>query len=158
AFFWFVDLKKPRFTLVILLPLAAAIYVVLSHAIPRAWRETAGWTLALGTFTYTILFAPVPEIGGYMEAARWIRTQTPPGTVLFSGTRDGSFIFNLRSLDEDRHYSVIRADKLLLEFAIQREAGVREKDIPRNEIAPLLTGYGVGYVVAERDFWTDLKP
>jgi hypothetical protein len=95
---------------------------------------------------------------GYMEAARWVRQNTPPGVVMFSGKRDGAFIFNLRTLDPQRRYAVIRADKLLLEIAIRREMGVREKSVDREELADMLTRYGVGYVIAERDFWTDLRP
>jgi hypothetical protein len=158
VFFWSIDLKSARFTLVMLLPLAAVIFIVLSRALPPIMRLPVGWALAIAGFAYTIVFAPVPVIGGYMQAAQWIRDHTPPGTVMFSGMRDGSFIFNLRTLDPERRYSVLRSDKMFLELAIRREAGVREKPIRREQIAPLLTSYGVGYVVAERDFWTDLRP
>jgi hypothetical protein len=157
-FFWSIDLKEQRFTLMLLLPLAAAVYLVLVRAVPARARMAVAWLLAIGSFAATLLTAPVPAVKGHMDAARWIRDNTPPGVVLFSGKRDGSFIFNLRTLDEDRAYTVLRADKLLLELAIRRELGVKEKSFTDAEIAEMLTRYGVGYVVAERDFWTDLKP
>ena len=76
--------------------------------------------------------------------------------VVFSGKRDGSFIFNMRAIGGRRDIAILRADKLLLEIAVRRTLGVQEKDLSEQGIVDLLDRNGVSYVVAQEDFWTDL--
>jgi hypothetical protein len=100
---------------------------------------------------------PVPRIAGYREAVDLIADRAPAGSaVLFSGYRDGSFIFALRAREDRRDVRVLRADKLLLKIAVRRELGVEQMGYSEDEIADLLNRYGVRYVVAQPDFWTDL--
>jgi 4-amino-4-deoxy-L-arabinose transferase-like glycosyltransferase len=158
-FFSAIDLKEARHTVFLLLPVAVAAILGLA-ALCRALRAGLAAAVLLvfagASFANTLLFHPVPRIEGYREAATWIHENAPAATVVFSGQRDGSFIFNLRALDPQRQMTVIRADKLLLNIAIRRELGVTEKTIDPAAIGPMLNRYGVSYVVAERDFWTDL--
>ena len=81
---------------------------------------------------------------------------------MFSGQRDGSFIFNFRALDRERRYTIVRADKLLLNIAVFRPPAAAaqgiEKNVSRDEIRTMFHDYAIKYVVAERDFWVDLKP
>ena len=51
---------------------------------------------------------------------------------------------------------MLRADKLLLEIAVRRELGVRERPLSEQELGDLLDRDGVSYVVAQDGFWTDL--
>ncbi|MBC7905701.1 MAG: glycosyltransferase family 39 protein [Rhodospirillaceae bacterium] len=153
VFFSAIDLKEARFTIVLLLPVAVTAFVVAAR-----FGVVACAVLGLGLFGTTLAFAPVPAVKGYDVAAHWVRTALPEGgVVLFSGKRDGSFIFNLRILDPDRRYSIVRADKLLLEIAVRRELGVVEKPLSRDDILAATAKLNIAYVVAERDFWTDLN-
>jgi hypothetical protein len=158
-FFSAIDLKDGRLDLAILLPLAVFAVLAINRLLPAPWADPAAVLLAALAFGYTLAFAPVPRVAGYREAAAWIAANTPPDAVVaFSGQRDGAFIFNLRTLDPARRHTIIRADKLLLGISIRRELGVVEKITDPTEIIAALQRYGVSYVVAQRDFWTDLKP
>lgn len=157
-FFSSIALKEERHTIVLLFPIA-----VLAIAGLTAWITNARLAQALaiafgvGNLGYTLVFFPAPKVDGYAEVAHWIVDNTPPGPVMFSGQRDGSFIFNLRVADANRRFAVIRADKMLLNIAVRRELGVTEKYDDPAELAPLFHNYAIRYVVAERDFWLDLK-
>jgi hypothetical protein len=157
-FFSAIDLKDPRLDIFILLPLPLFAILLLNRGLPPKRANAAALCLAIGGFSYTLWAAPVPVVHGYQEAAQWVADHTEPDSiVVFSGMRDGSFIFNLRTLDPSRQHTVIRADKLLLRIAIRRELGVREKSVTTADVIDMLDRHGVSYVVAERDFWIDLK-
>lgn len=75
--------------------------------------------------------------------------------VLFSGYRDGSFIFNIRA-GERPDISVARADKFLLRVAIERERGIQDRNLDVERIEELIKRHAIRYVVAETGFWNDL--
>jgi hypothetical protein len=155
VFFSLIDLKEARHSTLILPPLLLAAGLTFGQ-IPRAGAAIA-LAVTLGTGIYTWYRAPVFYVEGYREAAEWIARDAPKGSViLFSGNRDGSFIFNLRTLDANRDFYTVRADKLLLSLSVRRELGVTEKTLSEAEIGDMLDKYGVTYVVAQTDFWTDL--
>jgi len=77
--------------------------------------------------------------------------------VVFSGYRDGSFIYAMRTHEERRDISTVRADKLLLRIAVRRSLGVEQKLMTEEEIVSMLDGLGVRYVAAQPGFWTDLE-
>ncbi len=157
VFFSAIDLKTDRLTLVLLVPVSIFAVAFLRDRLPGPrLAAAAGLALAGGSLAWTLVYAPVPRVAGYAEAAQWITAHTPPGRVLFSGSRDGSFIFNLRLLDRERRYTVVRSDKLLLNVAVSRSFGVSEKDVSPDQLAAMFHDYALSYVVAERDFWTDL--
>ena len=67
----------------------------------------------------------MPVVSGYREIADYVAGHAPPnGVVLFSGYRDGNFVFDLRAREDRRDISTLRADKLLLHVAIERRRGV----------------------------------
>ena len=91
-------------------------------------------------------------------AVAYVAAHAPQGdTVMFSGKRDGSFVFNLRARADRRDLGVLRADKLLLNVAVRRELGVGQSDDSEAQIADRINAAGVHYVVAQSDFWTDLR-
>jgi hypothetical protein len=158
AFFSVIDLKEARHSTLILPPLlllfglAAELVLIVPQAV------AASLLVVAVTAFLTWRTAPVPEVHGYREAAAWIAREAPPNSIiLFSGRRDGSFIFNLRALDDRRSLYTLRSDKLLLRIAVRRELGVAEKPLSESEIGELLDRHHVRYVVAESDFWTDLS-
>ena len=114
--------------------------------------------LAIGTFVTTLWLHPVLFVDGYREAAEAIADLAPrDSVVMFSGYRDGAFIFNLRGQEQRPDLSVLRADKLLLKISVRRELGVEQKQYSEAEIAQLLDAYAVHYVVAQPNFWVDLE-
>jgi hypothetical protein len=157
AFYSSIALKEDRHTIFLLLPFAILAIAGLVRAFPGWIGSLAAIGFATATLATTLYLHPVPRVEGYKEAAHWIVENTSAGRVMFSGRRDGSFIFNLRTLDRHRKFTVLRADKLLLSISVRRELGVAEKDVSREEIRQMFHDLGIRYVVAERDFWIDLR-
>lgn len=153
-----IDLKEARHALVFLPMVLLWAGLCLDALLPARAAGPALMVLVVGTGIYTWRGAPTPFVDGYREAAEWIAREAPrDAVVVFSGKRDGSFIFNMRSMEARRDISIIRADKLLLDIAVRRTIGVQQKDLSEQQIADLLVRDGVSYVVAQDDFWTDLR-
>ncbi len=159
-FFSYIDLKEARHATLILPPLLLAAGIAVNRVlpVPRRGSIAAGLLLA-ATVGWTAAFAPVPYFAGYREAAAWIGQHAPPGAVVvFSGKRDGSFVFNMRANAAQRpDIFTVRADKLLLRIAVRRTIGVTQNQMAEAEIGALLDRIGASYVVAQPDFWTDLE-
>lgn len=159
VFFSAIDLKEARHSVFILPPLMLLGALGLRSALPTQGKAALVFALIfMATAGYTLLKRPVHYVDGYREAANIVADVAPPDSaVLFSGYRDGAFVFNMR-VREDRHdLTTVRADKLLLRVAVRRELGVAQKDYSEEEIAGLIDAAGVHYVVAQLDFWTDLE-
>jgi hypothetical protein len=132
--------------------------LLLSLCVPVTGARAAAGIAALATIAWTLILVPVPYVAGYAQAVDYIARHAPPNaTVVFSGKRDGAFVFDMRAREDRRDIDVIRADKLLLRVAIRRELGVEEKSASVAEIAKMMDDYGVSYIVAQSDFWTDLQ-
>jgi 4-amino-4-deoxy-L-arabinose transferase-like glycosyltransferase len=157
-FFSAIDLKESRHSTLILPPLLIMAGFAADRLLPARLSSYVALLLVVGTGVYTLRYSPVPAVEGYREAADWIAKNAPKNAViLFSGKRDGSFIFNMRTHGERRDLYIVRADKLLLEVAVRRELGVGQKQYSTQQIGEMLDRYGVQYVVAQTDFWTDLE-
>jgi hypothetical protein len=158
VFFSAIDLKEARHSVFILPPLILLGALGLRSALPTQGKAALAFALIfMATAGYTLLKRPVHYVDGYREAANIVADGAPPGSaVLFSGYRDGAFVFNMRVREDRRDLTTVRADKLLLRVAVRRELGVAQKDYSEEEIARLIDAAGVHYVVAQLDFWTDL--
>lgn len=156
-FFSAIDLKEARHSLFILPPVVLAAVLALSALLPARAAVAASAMLAILVVGQTVLTRPVHYVGGYAEAAAVVARKATPGTaVLFSGYRDGSFVFNMRAREDRRDLSVVRADKLLLSVAVRRELGVKEKELDEAEISARIDSLGIEYVVVQPGFWNDL--
>lgn len=158
----FVELKEARHGVILLVPIAlwaAAGLAFAARALPAPpLRAVLSLGVALVFAGVTVATGSVPQVAGYREAALRAAALAPPGTaVLFSGKRDGAFIFNMRTVTGRPDLYTLRADKLLLRIAVRRELGVAQADYTEAEIATKLAELGVGVVVAQPDFWTDLE-
>lgn len=157
----FIELKDSRFIVILLPPLAiwcgGGLQTLAEALLPRpAWRAAAVASVGVLLLALTP-FDPAPRVDGYREAVRVVaRLAAPDSVVLFSGKRDGSFIFNMRTESGRPDLYVVRADKLLLSVSVRRELGVGQTAYSEAEIAELLRNLGVSMVVAQRDFWVDL--
>lgn len=160
-FFSSIDLKEARHS-IFLLPTVVFFAVLLLDALipPRLgrWSVAALVLLVFATAGLTAWTRPVFYVQGYALAAAEVARLAPhDSTVLFSGYRDGSFVFNMRAREDRRDLHVMRADKLLLGVAVRRELGVEQKGLTEAEIADAINANGVHYVVMQPGFWTDLE-
>jgi hypothetical protein len=157
-FFSSIDLKEARHSVFLL---AAVAFVAVWFLDTLLSKQLAAGALCLAvasTAAATVLDRPVFYVKGYAEVVDLVAKQAPrDSVVLFSGYRDGSFVFNMRAREDRRDLSVLRADKILLSVAVRRELGVQEKDFSEAEIAQTLNDNGVHYVVMQPGFWTDLE-
>lgn len=158
VFFSSIDLKEARHS-VFLLPTVVFLAVLLLHTqLPRRQGHWAMVALVLATAGLTAWERPVFYVKGYAQAAAEMARLAPQGsTVLFSGYRDGAFVFNMRAQEERPDLQVMRADKLLLSVAVRRELGVEQKGLTEPEIAEALNANAVHYVVMQPGFWIDLE-
>jgi hypothetical protein len=157
-FFSLIALKEPRHTVTILLPMA--FFAV------RAIRAIAGARLApaLATLFAAVIFSntlwrhPAPYVDGYGQAADYVVSRAPRGSViLFSGYRDGAFVFDVRRRVDRPDLWVLRADKLLLRVPQRRELGLEELKVSEADTLDMINRFGVSYVVNQANFWDDLK-
>jgi hypothetical protein len=157
-FFSAIDVREPRHGIMIGFPLVVFAVLALHRVMPAHVAPTAVAGLGIATFLYSLIFYPPPRIEGYAAVADYVAAHAPKdGVVLFSGYRDGNFVFDLRTHEERRDLWTIRADKLLLRIAIERLRGVRQANLDERQIGATLREYGIGLVVAQAGFWTDLR-
>lgn len=158
-FFTLVALKAERFTIFLTFSLVFFAVLAILKALPAGVGQIAALLLAVGTFTHTLIAGHVPAVSGDRDAARYVCSITPPdGVLLFSGQRDGSFIFNVRTLPECKNLTVLRSDKLLLMVEGNRfVSGAKELGIGEEQFIDMLRRYGVRYVIIEPNFWSDLS-
>ncbi|MBV8841171.1 MAG: glycosyltransferase family 39 protein [Bryobacterales bacterium] len=158
AFFSFIALKEPRHTVLILLPLAFFAVRALTRFAPPAIVPILAVTFAVVSFGNTMLRHPPPYVDGYAKAAEYIAARAPRGSVvLFSGYRDGAFIFDLRRQLKRTDLWVLRADKLLLRVAVGRQLGVEQLRVSEAETEGMINELGVSYIVNQPNFWDDLS-
>ena len=159
VFFSLVALKLERYTIFLTFPLVFFAIFALSRGLPTKLAPVVTGVLALGVFTHTLITEHVPFVSGYRAAAEYVCSVAPTDSVvLFSGRRDGSFIFNVRTLQDCKDLTVIRSDKLLLSLVGNRYLfGVKEVGVTEPELQQMLVRYGVRYIVLQPNFWSDLK-
>ncbi|HZU88626.1 MAG TPA: glycosyltransferase family 39 protein [Stellaceae bacterium] len=160
-FFSAIEVREPRHGMMIAFPLAIFavffIHRILHRILPRPAAPAVTAALGLATLVYSLFFYPAPAVEGYAAVADYVARHAPKNAVvLFSGYRDGNFIFDLRT-EKRRDIAVLRADKLLLRVAVERERGVKQASLDRQQIAGMLRAYGVGLVVVQPHFWSDLR-
>jgi 4-amino-4-deoxy-L-arabinose transferase-like glycosyltransferase len=159
-FFSAIDLKEARHSVFLLLPLAILAASGLTFLLRKQPMLANGLLVALGIVTlgWTVFLRPVQYVAGYRELSDYIAQATPRNAaVVFSGYRDGSFIYAMRTHEERRDISIVRSDKLLLRVAVRRSLGVEQKLMSEDEIQSMLDGLGIQYVAAQPEFWTDLE-
>ena len=159
VFFTMISVTSSRYTIFLIFPLVFFAVLAIVRGLPAKIARYVVLAFAVASFSYSLATNQVPYVSGYRAAARYVCSVAPPDSVvMFSGLRDGSFIFNVKSMPECKNITVIRADKLLLRVAIHRDLfGVQEFGVTEAEFREMLGHYGVHYIVVEPDFWADLK-
>src|SRR5271165_680421 len=158
VFFTLISVTSSRYTIFLIFPLVFFAVLAIVRGLPGKIAPYVALAFAVASFSYTLIKNHVPYVTGYRAAARYVCSVAPPNSVvMFSGLRDGSFIFNVKSMPECKNLTVIRSDKLLLRVAINRDLfGVQELGVTEDKFREMIGRYGIRYVVAEPDFWTDL--
>ncbi|MEM8987206.1 MAG: glycosyltransferase family 39 protein [Pseudomonadota bacterium] len=159
-FFSSIDLKEVRFTIHLLPPLAIIIGLGAEALFARRRLAAQAVMIAAGAAAVLVTVAtrPVHFVDGYKDVVAYVSEIAPRNSnILFSGFRDGAFIFNMRAHSDRPDLSIVRADKLLLRIAIRPGLGVEQKDYARDEIQQMIGDLAVHYVVAQPDFWTHLE-
>ncbi len=152
-----IDLKETRHGLVLLFPVALFAASLVARTLPSRFASPLALAAAAAVFGVTLARHPAPYVRGYAEAAAYVAQHAPQeSAVLFSGYRDGSFVFHVRSHAERPDLAVVRADKLLLRVAVRRSLGVEERAITESQLKDQLRDLGVTYVVSQPGFWEDL--
>ena len=157
-FYSAIGVREPRHGLMITFPLVLFAILFLHRLLPARLAQAAAAALGAATFLYSLLFCSPPIVSGYRAVADYVAQHAAPdAVVMFSGYRDGNFVFDLRTHEERRDVSTIRADKLLLRIAVERERGVGQADLNEQQIAAFLRELGVSMIVAQPGFWEDLR-
>jgi hypothetical protein len=158
VFFWLLAVKDSRYTVTILLPLAYFAVRGLQRLTPARLASALALVLAGVSFGNTLLRHPVPYLDGYGQAADYVAVRAPRGSViLFSGYRDGAFVFDIRRRVDRPDLWVLRSDKLLLRVAQKRELGLQELNVSEAGIVDMIGRLGISYIVDQANFWDDLK-
>jgi hypothetical protein len=152
-FFSAIGVREPRHGLMIALPLVLFALLALHRFRPTRLAQATALALGAGTFVYGLTFSSPPVVRGYQAVADYVAQHAPPNAVvMFSGYRDGNFVFDLRIHEDRRDISTIRADKLLLRIAVERERGVGQADFNEQQIAASLRDFGVSLVIVQPGF------
>jgi len=160
VFFTLIAIKLERYTIWLVFSLVFFSILAIVQGLPAKIAPYAAVAVAVGIFAHTLIAEHVPYVSGYRAAAQYVCSIAPPNsTVLFSGLRDGSFIFNVKATPECKNLTVVRADKLLLRVPEDRRLfGVTELGVSEGQFKDMLGRYGIRYIVLEPRFWTDLQP
>lgn len=145
--------NAPRYTLYafpVLAVFAARTLLLLERRHQLRNAALAAMFVLLGFNAYQAFAKPVPFVNGYREVAGFIHDRASRGPVLFAGKHDGSFIFHLRRMDEEREQVVLRADKVLVSLAVHKYFGMESHVRSRDEIRSLIKRYGIEYILIER--------
>lgn len=157
AFVSYIGVKEPRHGMMVLLPLVLLAPLALHAALPGRVAQAASLLLGAGTLAASLL-RPVPVVAGYGAVADYVAAHAPrDALVLYSGYRDGNFIFALRSHAERDDIATLRTDKRYLSVAVERSRGVGQSGAREADIARDLRELGVDLVVYQPGFWEDLE-
>src|SRR5215469_6969944 len=149
-FFSAIGGREPRHGLMIAFSLVLFALLALHRFLPTRLAQTTAAGLGIGTFLYSLVFYTPPVVRGYRALTDYVAEHAPRNAVvMFSGYRDGNFVFDLRTHENRRDISIIRADKLLLRVAVERERGVGEADLSEEQIAAFLRDFGVSLIIAQ---------
>ncbi|MET0104959.1 MAG: glycosyltransferase family 39 protein [Sedimenticola sp.] len=158
-FYSAIDLKEMRHSIFILMPVAVAAGLAFHQLFAkRTWAGGIG-IIIVGALSLsnTVASRPFNYVDGYKDVVHYVSTLAPRNSnILFSGYRDGAFIFDMRAYSGRPDLSIVRADKLLLKISVRRSLGVEQKRYSEDKISKLINNTGVHYIVAQPDFWTDL--
>lgn len=151
-FFSFISNKESRFNLPSVPFLFIFSTLALNLLFPLLTRIALP-ILALWLAFQAFMVIQVPVVGGYKEAVEFAQNVTPRDTnILISAHRDGSFIYDMRTIGERRDIGVRRADKLFVEINIRREFGIKDRRLTKEDLLALLKRENVSTIVVQNGY------
>jgi hypothetical protein len=149
--------REMRYGIFLLLPIVVMAVSLATRVLPERIAPVAALAVGALAFSMTLVRNDVPRIEGYEKVASFIVQQVgQKGLVLFHGYRSPNFVFAMRQLDQGAYIPVLRAEKLLVDYRVTREFGIKDRSVTAAEIEGIIDRYGITYVVLQPDFWTDL--
>lgn len=128
-FFSFIALKEPRHGIFLIFPLLFVAMLIIGRTPARDWLRYGILCFAIFNIVGTVVFFPAPYVRNHAAAADYVASQLPRGyRVMIHGNWDGNFIFNLWRHRHRRDLAILRSDKFLLNMAVKRSMGVKEKN------------------------------
>jgi hypothetical protein len=157
--FSLIALKETRHGILILFPLALFAGLFFQSLAKFKVVQVCGGVTFIIVAAYSGVYANrVQAVGGYLEAAQKIAEMAPPDSrVLFSGYRDGPFIFALHSVSPRSNLTIVRGDKLWFNIRIMPGFGLGERDLSKQDMLDLFYRYGISYFVVEKGFWNNVS-
>jgi hypothetical protein len=147
---------ETRYATFLTVPPVVLTILLLARLVRPVSGQAVALALCAAVFLTTVMASPVPRCGGYAEAARFVQRESNPGEmVIFHGKESKSFIFSLRFRAAQAKLSVLRSDKLLVEYSVIREWGITDRGLSVQEIDALIDEFGIRLLVLQPDFWTD---
>ncbi len=158
VFFSMIAIKEDRYLIFVLFPFVVWA-ISASQMLGGRLGPVAAIAIAVCVLTNTCFRDRIPTVSGYKEAAAYITSHSSPGTIaLYSAENSGDFIFAVRTMDPERHVSILRADKLFVHYAVSRAFGYTLAPMSTADIRKMLQENSVSYVIAEPGFYSDLEP
>lgn len=110
VFFTAIAVREPRHLMTALPPLAILAACGLGHMPTRRVDGIVTLAIGAGVLAWTVAYDLVPTVIGYKQMADYVADGVPTNArVLFSGYRDGNFVFDLRMREDRRDIATIRA-------------------------------------------------
>lgn len=149
--------REDRYGIFLTLPIGVLAIALVMRILPRRFATGAAFAVGALSFVIAIATLPVPKVQGYDAVAAFILKHAGEnGVILFHGYRSPNFVFSLRSQSTYPRVYVLRSEKLLLNYRISRDWGIKDDGVSRETLEDIVNRYGVTYVVFQPDFWTDL--
>ncbi len=152
----FVGHYEWRYGIFLTIPVAfLAVLFVYRLSQGLASRDIA--SLAGGAAIFGLgLATPLPYEQGQAAVAEAVLRHAEPGDVLLYQAYDSkSFVFSLRLRTPEPKLYVLRAEKLVVDYALTRAWGIRDRNMSETDVAALVDRAGVSLVVLQPGFWTD---
>ena len=106
--------------------------------------------LVIGSNAAICFSAPGLFVRGYANAAQYIISNSEKSKLcLFDGEYDGNFIFQMRRLDKERKFWILRGDKLFYSSICYPLNRYKEHVVSDNEILKLIEKYDPEYFIVE---------
>lgn len=144
--------NESRYILIIMpalvYPAALALNTLISHVNNK--KTSALVILILCIYTaWSTLQTPVRSLWGYSEAGNYVGTQTKNGSVLFSGSYDGNFLFGIRQVCPVESPFVLRSNQWLANRLWWGELKNTTSVLSPEQIVKFVSAYHIEYIVIE---------
>ena len=156
-FFSLIALKDSRLSSALLPPIALLATFPFSYYPGQKTGGVLALAAACGLGIFNLYEFPTPITQGFAEGARLVAQAAPAdSSVLLLAHRSSNFIFDLRAYENRPDLRVVRAEKLLTHYRVNRDFGITDSGLDRTAIVQLLDENNVATLAIERDFWRDL--